>query len=87
MQKITMFMFDECPHCQLALKLMRELTDENQAYAALEVKMINEKKEPELADQYDYWFVPTYYVGDEKIHEGHAEREDVQKVFDTALGL
>lgn len=78
-------MFDECPHCQLALKLMDELTAENPEYAKLDIKMINERREPELADQYDYWYVPTYYIGDEKVHEGHAERENVQKVFDLAL--
>lgn len=86
MKKITMFMFDECPHCQLALRLMKELKEENKEYAGLDIKMINERKEPEIADQYDYWYVPTYYVDDEKVHEGHAEREDVEKVFKLALG-
>lgn len=78
-------MFNECPHCQLALKHMDELKNENEAYANLDIKMINEREEPELADTYDYWYVPTYYVEDEKVHEGHAEREDVEKVFNLAL--
>lgn len=85
-QKITMFMFDSCPHCRLARKHMDQLQSENETYANLDIKMIDEKLEPELADQYDYWYVPTYYVGDEKVHEGHAELEDVEKVFLKALG-
>ena len=38
----------------------------------------------DLADSYDYFYVPTYYVGGEKVHEGHAEREDVEKVLRLA---
>lgn len=85
MKKITMFMFDACPHCKLALKFMKQLTNENPDYAKLDIKMINERKEAKLADQYDYWYVPAYYVEDEKVHEGHAERADVEKVFKLAL--
>ena len=83
MKDITMFMFDECPHCQLADKFIRELQQEEQ-YKDLVINRINEKKQPEVADQYDYWYVPTFYVDGEKVHEGHAEKEDVRKVFDKA---
>lgn len=85
MKPITFFMFNECPHCQLALKQMQVLFEEDPKYKELEIKQINEREEPELADTYDYYYVPTYYVGDEKVHEGHAEYEDVKKVFDLAL--
>lgn len=85
MKQIKMFMFDSCPHCKLALKVMKELEAENPNYAKLDIVMINEQKQPEIADQYDYWYVPTYYVGDDKVHEGHAEKSDVKKVFDLAL--
>ena len=84
MKEITMFMFDECPHCQLALRFLDELLDQPE-YKDLVIKQINERKESELADQYDYYYVPTFYVGDEKVHEGHAEMEDVKKVLDLAL--
>ncbi len=89
MKKITMFMFDECPHCQLALRLLDELQQEAK-YKDLEITQINEREKPELADRYNYYYVPTFYVGDgsvddEKVHEGHAEREDVKRVLDRAL--
>lgn len=84
MQKITMFMFDECPHCQLALRCLDQLCHED-AYKDLEIVKINEKEQPDLADQYDYYYVPTFYVGEKKVHEGHAELEDVRRVLDLAL--
>ncbi|NLJ94014.1 MAG: thioredoxin family protein [Clostridiaceae bacterium] len=83
MKKITMFMFDECPHCQLALRLLDELMAQDE-YKDIEITKINERKNPEIADQYDYYYVPTFYVENEKVHEGHAEREDVKKVLDLA---
>ena len=38
------------------------------------VKMIDENKESALADKYNYYYVPSYFIGDTKLFEGHAER-------------
>lgn len=76
-------MFNECPHCQLALRLLDQLLAEDK-YKGIEIEKINEKEHPEIADQYDYYYVPTFYVDGEKVHEGHAEMEDVRKVLDLA---
>ncbi|MDI9490162.1 MAG: thioredoxin [Clostridiaceae bacterium] len=84
MKKIKMFMFDTCPHCQLAIRCLNELQSQDK-YKDLKIEMINERKEPEIADQYDYYYVPTFFVDEEKVHEGHAELEDVQRVLDLAL--
>lgn len=85
MRKITMFMFESCPHCQLALRLMRQLLAEHPEYAAIPLEQIDEKLHPDIAEKYDYWYVPTYYVGEKKVHEGHAELPDIQAVFEQAL--
>ncbi len=85
-KKITMFYFPSCPYCQKALKAADQLRAENPAYGALEIEMIDEKRNPEIADRYDYYYVPTYYVDGKKLHEGAAEKEDVRAVFDAALG-
>ncbi len=81
-----MFYFPSCPYCQKALRFADELRREDAAYAALEIEMIDEQREPAVADRYDYYYVPTYYVGGCKLHEGAAEKEDVRAVFDAALG-
>ncbi len=85
MKKITMFYFPSCPYCQRAMKYESELRAEHPEYAALEIERIDEQKQPELADRYDYYYVPTYYVEGNKLHEGAANREDVRAVFDAAL--
>ncbi len=85
MKKITMFMFPSCPHCRLALKCIDELKAAHPEYASIPFEMIDERKHPEIAEKYDYYYVPTFYVGETKVHEGHAESDDVEKVFKAAI--
>lgn len=85
MKPITMFMMKTCPHCQRAFKWMDEVKAEHPEYNALEITMIDEREQPELANKYDYYFVPTYFIGDEKVHEGAASKEIVEGVCAKAL--
>lgn len=84
MKPITMFMMRTCPHCQRAFKWMDEVKAEHPEYAQCAVTMIDEREQPEIANQRDYYLVPTYYVGDEKVHEGAASKEIVEDVFAKA---
>ena len=43
--------------------------------------MVDEKKHPEIAEKYDYYYVPTFFVGGEKVHEGVPTKEAVEAVF------
>jgi len=85
MKKITMFYKESCPYCIAAIKWMNELVKKDEKYRAIPITMIEEDAHPEIADKYDYYYVPTYYVGDEKRHEGAASLEKVKAVFDAAL--
>ena len=85
MKTITMFMKATCPYCQAAFRWMDTLFAENEKYKALTINKIDETVHPEIADKYDYYYVPTYYVGEDKVHEGAASLEIVKRVFDTAL--
>jgi len=85
MKKITMFTMKTCPHCKRALGWMEELYKENAAYKAIKVENIDENQYPDLAAKYDYYYVPTFYVGDEKKHEGAASLEIVRDVLDAAM--
>lgn len=64
---------------------MEELKKENSLYEKVEVKIIDEEKQPEIAKKYDYYYVPTYYVDDVKLHEGVPSKEIVKNVFEEAL--
>jgi disulfide oxidoreductase YuzD len=58
---------------------------EDPKYQAIKIRKIDEAKERALANQYDYYLVPTFYYQDEKLFEGIMRKEDVQKVLDTVV--
>jgi len=74
-----------CPHCRRALSWIDELKKENPNYSVIEIKIIDEEKEPEAARKYDYYYVPTFYVDDEKIFEGVPSKEIIRNVFEKAI--
>ncbi len=78
-------MFASCPYCKQAMKWMEELKSENAEYAGIDVTIIDEKKQPEISDQYDYYYVPTYFIDGNKVHEGAASKEKVESVFKQFL--
>ncbi len=83
--KLTLFYLPGCPHCRLALRLLDELRGENADYARIGIDMIDESAQKALAASYDYFYVPCFFMGKSKLHEGHAEREDIKRVLDAAL--
>ncbi|MDO5562827.1 MAG: thioredoxin family protein [Synergistaceae bacterium] len=85
MKEIKMFMFESCPHCKKAREIMAELFAKHPEYKAAPLEMIDEKLHPDIADKYDYYYVPTFFVGGEKICEGVPTAEGVESVFKKAL--
>ena len=85
MKKITMFILASCPYCIEALRWMDEVLEENERYRLIEVEVIDERKRPDIANKRDYYYVPTYYVGEKKLHEGVATKKKVMRVFAAAM--
>ena len=75
MQKLTLFYLETCPYCRNALAALEELRKLDPAYGQVEIDMIEESRQPELAEQYDYYSVPTIFAGDKKLYEA--------KLFDS----
>ena len=86
MREITLFILKSCPHCHLALSFQRELLDSHPDWAEIPVRVVDEAAEADYANTFDYYYVPCYYVDGQKVHEGHAERADVERVFRLAAG-
>lgn len=84
MKEVLLFKLTHCPHCKLALKCQEELFAQHPEWRDVPLKVVDEAEEPELANSYDYYYVPTYYVDGKKVHEGHAEMADVERVFRMA---
>lgn len=85
MKKVTLFHFQSCPYCRAARNWLDELAHENPDLAKVEVERIDENLCPDIACQYDYWYVPTFYVDGVKVHEGACSKEVVEQVLRSAL--
>lgn len=91
MKKVTVFYLESCPYCKNARRAVEELKAENPKYAEPELEWINEEKQPELAEQYEYFSVPSMFIGKEKLYEAHLGeryeecREHVRQTLEAAL--
>lgn len=84
MKPVKMFIMAACPHCRRAKAWMDEVFEEHPEYRDVELDIIDEQLDPAVANGYDYWLVPTYYVGGAKRHEGVASKEIILNVFESA---
>lgn len=85
MRELTYFKLGHCPYCRQADQWLEELKGENPAYAQVPIRVVYEEREPALADQYDYYKVPTFFLGQEKLHEGAATKEAIRQVLEQAI--
>ena len=87
MKKLTLFHLTDCPYCHHARRALAELTAENPAYQALEIEWIEERQQPEIAAQYDYYYVPSVFDGRTKLYEASPSHkyEDVKQHLRSAL--
>ena len=91
MKAITMFYLETCGYCDKARRALEELYAQNPAYQEVPLTMIEESREPVLADTYDYYAVPSFFDGKTKLFEAHLYmsyeeiRDEVKKVLDYAL--
>ena len=71
MKNITLFYLEDCPYCHYAKRAFRELIEEEPTYGEISVDWVEESRQPKIAAQYDYYYVPTIFYGDEKLYEAH----------------
>ena len=84
MKRITLFYLENCPFCKKAMAAIDELKKQDR-YKDIEIEMIEESKQPEVADKYDYYYVPTFYIDGQKVHEGGIFPDEVKAVLEQAL--
>ncbi len=91
MKKLTMFYLEDCGYCAKAMRALKELLADNPAYAAIPIEKIEESLHPDIADQYDYYAVPSFFDGKHKLFEARLFmtyediRDAVRDVLDQAL--
>ena len=85
MKPVIMFVTEWCPYCKKALAWMDAIKKQNPEYAGIDIKIIDEELQPDIAKQYTYYYVPTYYVDGVKVHEGVASKNTILGIFEKAL--
>ena len=69
MNKLTVFYLKGCPYCRSAERAFRELEAELPAFSADRIEWIEERRNAEIADRYDYYRVPSVFLGTQKLYE------------------
>lgn len=85
MKNVKLFYLKQCPFCKKALRYIEDLKSKYEELAQIEIEMIEESEQKDLADSFDYYYVPTFYVDGEKVHEGGIYPEEVEQVLRKAL--
>ena len=75
--RIKLFIQRGCPFCTMALQHIKRAEEE--LGRTFDIDIIDETRDPVTAYQHDYYFVPTFYIDDVKVHEGVV---DYDKVLD-----
>ena len=84
MKEITYFYLSGCPYCIRADQYIEELMAENPEFAGISIRKIEERQNAALAKKYDYYFVPSLWIGQKKLFEGAATKEQIRAVFAEA---
>ncbi len=85
MKRVQLFYLKNCPFCKKSLRYIEEAKAAHPELQPIEIELIEESEEPEVADKYDYYYVPTFYLDGEKAHEGGIYPDEVTELLRKAL--
>ena len=85
MKELTYFYLSGCPFCRAADRMLKELETEHPEFSKIPIKKIEERENATLAERYDYYYVPCFWIGNQKLHEGAASKEKLRAVLDKAI--
>lgn len=74
---------DGCPYCKLAGEVLEDLYAGHPEYKKIPLVKVNENREPEKLKGRNYYYVPTFFYGEEKIYEAQPGdgREKMEKIL------
>ena len=81
MKNVKLFYLKHCPFCKKAISYIEQLKAQYVELACVEIEMIEESEQADVADKFDYYYVPTFYVDGEKVHEGGIYPEEVEAIL------
>lgn len=85
MKQIDMFVTDWCPYCKRARSMLEQLQGVRPEFRDVKINIIDEEARPDISDTYDYYYVPSLFIGRDKLHEGVPTFEKLEAVLNAAL--
>ena len=87
MKNITAFYMNGCPYCKGAKEALAELIEENPAYRQVAVDWYEESEHPEVVQGHSYYYVPSMFIGTEKLYEAQPGQsyDDIKAHVKAAL--
>ena len=82
--KVTVFYLQNCPYCKKAFRIWEEIKSEGK-YSGIELELHEEREEAELANSFDYYYVPCFYYNNDKLHEGAIDEVAMRAMFDQLV--
>ena len=85
--ELKFFYSPGCPYCRQAEYLIGQLVKEHPEYGKIDIRRIDETRESAVAERYDYWYVPSFFLGEEKLYEADSSdtEETVKKKLSDVL--
>lgn len=81
MKPVKLFYLKNCPYCKKALAYIEDCKAADPSLESLKIEMIEESEQPQLADKFDYYYVPCFYVDGVKVHEGGIWPDEVKELL------
>lgn len=81
---VLLFIYmDGCPYCKLAGEVLEDLFAKHPEYQKIPLVKVNENREPEKLKGRNYYYVPTFFYGEEKVYEAQPgdDREKMEKIL------
>ena len=87
MKNLTVFYLENCPYCRKAADAVKELKAENPDFEKVEAEWIEESRNPEIAEKYNYYYVPCVFLGGEKLYECSPSdgSDEIKRRFEAAF--
>jgi glutaredoxin len=86
MKELIFFKSPDCEYCRMAEKYLNQTIRSNPEYQEIPLQIVDEDADVDFSMKYDYDFVPAFFVGGVKVHEGITTRGQIEAILSEALG-
>lgn len=76
---LTVIVLSDCPHCLRALELLEKIRRGDKELQAVPVSVIRADETPEEAADYDYCYVPAFFIGEKLWDEGSLTKARIKE--------